>query len=621
MFPTEEDLDPDAVDLDRLVMVEEHPVWPGCLIFHTEDHDAFYRRYSGWMSRYQVLSELFSLGSFYTKLLDDGWSVVFSSSALAIVGNYHLFNTPLTIPEYKLHPFQNFAIQQALHRANRGAEPGDRLFFWNWAAGAGKSYVAGVAAHLMLKANLVELVIVGTSAKTKRQLHRFIEAAGVDAVINDHAKPAERRKRYFDGHRCYVMNFEKFRLDADELGQLTRGKRVLFILDEAHRLISEAGTNQARKNLDKITKACAATVWPMSATVVDGNPLRYRDVFSLDGYPRRNPLGTKEEFCDNYAISVKSIPIKAKNGARFSMMKYSWDLAELHEVRHRVTGRTMAVRKSDDALKDTFQGMECWPVRVPLSEGSDRLLFLIEDDARKLIAEHKAAKKRGEDPASPNLAPHYMLSRMVLCTPMSLLHSGNELGRKIAAEHPHLITDKGNEKLELLNEMCENIRESGDKVVIFCWWNEMGAQILARQLRVPHVLHHGEMSSKQADTAIEKFKTDPDVTALFTTDAGAEGLNLQCARYVISVDPKYSYDKLYQRNSRIDRSDSHLDGLTGYVMITEGTIEERIWGICDDRRKLAEAVQGTEESLTYEGRSQRSEGENRLWLLFGDEEV
>jgi hypothetical protein len=598
---------PDDLDLTSAVVVSEHPEYPGCLLFQTDDFVSFYRRYTTWLSRYQVLSELFSLGKFLALLEADGWQVFFGESAIPIVDRYRRFSQPLEIPGYRLHDFQNFSLREVLERAELGDTPGERLFFWNWAAGAGKSYICGVGANILLSCGFVDLVIAATSAKLKLNLARFIERAGITPFINDHATPAIRAVRYSPERPCYVMNFEKLRVDTAALAELTRGKRVLFILDECHRLISDGAPNQMRRALDELTKNCTATVWPMSATVVGGNPLRYRDVFSLDGHPRQNPLGTKSDFCDRYANGVREIPVKARNGAIFTLVEYEWSLPALHEVRHRVAHRTMAIRKTDEALKDVFKGMDCWPLAVQASEATRQLYELITADARR-------AADEGE-----TLVPHYRLMRMVSVTPEALHHTTDELGQKLAVEYPQLCTNTDNAKLEMVNELLEDIREAGDKVVVFCHWTHMGLFCITEHISVPHVVHHGELTPTEADAVVRRFKDDPDLTALVSSDAGTHGLNLQCARYVINIDPLYSYDDLYQRNSRIDRADSHLDGLTAYVLITEDSVEERVWRICDERRMLAEAVQGTEESLSYEGRATKSETENMKWLVLGDD--
>jgi hypothetical protein len=70
-----------------------------------------------------------------------------------------------------------------------------------------------------------------------------------------------------------------------------------------------------------------------------------------------------------------------------------------------------------------------------------------------------------------------------------------------------------------------------------------------------------------------------------------------------------------QRSNRIDRADSYLDGLTAYVYVTDDSVEQRVWGICNDRRELASVTLGTTEAMSYS--SSRSENDNLEFLIFG----
>ena len=71
---------------------------------------------------------------------------------------------------------------------------------------------------------------------------------------------------------------------------------------------------------------------------------------------------------------------------------------------------------------------------------------------------------------------------------------------------------------------------------------------------------------------------------------------------------------MMRRSHRIDRADSHLDGLTAYVFVTDDSVEQRVWNICNERRELASATLGTTEALSYSG---RSESDNLQFLVFG----
>jgi SNF2 family DNA or RNA helicase len=194
------------------------------------------------------------------------------------------------------------------------------------------------------------------------------------------------------------------------------------------------------------------------------------------------------------------------------------------------------------------------------------------------------------------------------------------VGKEFLDEHHHLIVQAESTKLAKLNEMLESIRESGDKVAVFTHWTNLTLHLIRDKIEVPHVVHWGVGQSEiDSQAAKDRFMTDPDITCFLSSDAGSHGLNLQCARYVIQYEPTYSYDDAMQRASRIDRADSHLDGLTNYVMVTESSVEQRVWNIQQDRRIISAATQGTEEVLSYgSNRALLSETENLPWLIFGD---
>ena len=600
-----------GVPSDRIVIFGDHPEHPNYLHVEPLDEDTrddFYAQYRDWMSRLMILNGLHLLDAFVELLITDEYHPIFAPSTAVMLGNHDRWSQPLHVPGYELRKFQYYCMNQALERAREGMTNSDRFYFWNWSAGAGKSYCCGAGAQALFYGdNPIDLVIACTlNDVLKENLRRtMVKDAQLLAKINDHPKPDERRQRYWvEDAEVWIMNYEKLWVDFDALSGITQGRRVLFILDEGHKLIAEKGQNKARAALDKLTRGCEAIVWPMSATVVGSSPLRFRDVFSLDSYDRRNPLGSKKDFVARYADSVAEIPIKAKNGGIFTLTKYDWNHAMLHEVRHRVGERTMAVRKTDPGIREQFKGIECIPEWVPMTNELDEIYQII-------LADAKRCRDKGE-----SRAQHYLAMRVASINPAALYASQNEVCQQLVAEHPHLLMTQYSNKLQMLNDRLEGLRQAEDKAVVFCHWTDLGILPLRNQISVPHVIHYGDMATKDKIRAQDKFKADPDLTCFLTSDAGTHGLNFQEARYVISIDPVYSYDDLHQRNSRIDRADSHLDGLTAYVMITEGSkIENRIWTVCEQRRRLAEAVQGTTEALTYGVDIAMPENGNIDWMI------
>lgn len=76
---------------------------------------------------------------------------------------------------------------------------------------------------------------------------------------------------------------------------------------------------------------------------------------------------------------------------------------------------------------------------------------------------------------------------------------------------------------------------------------------------------------------------------------------MQHARYVINYECPYAWSTLNQRMSRIDRADGTLTGRTNYILVTDDTLETKIWAKNQRRMALAEATTGGHETASYDG--------------------
>jgi len=536
---------------------------------------------------------------------------VFGPSTEPILDNLERWREPLKIEGYELHGFQQFGLRRAME---------SDFWFWNWSTGAEKSFCCAAAAKELFAQDRIDQVIACTVSDSKLDLCKFFTNAGLDAVVNDGTKP-KRRRGYHQRHQVYVMNYDKLRVDYDEIEELIAGARTVFIFDEASKIVIAGKRNKARQAFEKLIRLTLSDskVWPMSASVVNGNPLRFRDVFGI-GQGRGNPLGPKHDFERRYADKITTVDIRTKTGKTFPLTNYDWNLTRLQEVRHRTGDRTQAVRKTDPGVREFFKGMQTIVARVQMSPDERKLAEAITDSAW-------GAYQRRE-----TLGPYYHLLRVAANVPTALLHTELEVGKEIARiVGPDLITKIASTKLAKLNDKLTSIREQGDKVLVFTHWTTLTLHLIKDKIEVPHVVHFGVgQSDKESQRVKEEFKTDPDITCFLTSDAGAYGMNMQCARYVIQYDPTYSYDEGMQRASRIDRADSHLDGLTNYVFVTQDSVEERVWAANNGRRLISAAVQGTEEVQSYqtmtgrlwtpeeEARARLSESKATSWLILGN---
>ncbi len=598
-----------------MVVIEESPEFPGELLFQTIDDTAFLARYRDWISRYMCLNELFMMEAFAKQLENDGWDLYWENSTTPIQENFQRWSRPIEVDKFDcpygghLYPYQDFTLQRALERAEC-FRPQDRLMFVGWCTGSGKSLMACAGAQEMINRDKVDVVLVFTLMCMKENFAHaakasFDKTTSLDWCVPDGTKK-QRARKYVEGHQVYVLNYEKCRVDTRELKALTEGKRVLWILDEAQKLLTAETDprwySEMRKGYSELVAGCDATVWPMSASVVGASPLRYRDVFNLAGKTDSNPLGTVPEFIDRYALEERTFHVN-----RFQEHKYyTWNFGRLHEIRHRVARQTQSARKTDPGVREHFKGNRVEVVPIQMSK-QDRKLY------NAIVADAELAARDG-DP----LNGYYRLLRYVCNTPLALQASSDEKAAHYCDLYPELITNKNNAKLEYFLSQLERTADEQEKVIAFTQWTNLSLLLLAPEVTVSHVLHYG-VGQSQADSqaAQERFKADPDCTLFFSSDAGAMGLNLPEARYNISYECPYSYDLLMQRSERNNRADSEFDTVT-YIYVTEGTVEERVYEINEERRKLAAATLGTSETLNYGGvRASQSEEANLSYLLFG----
>jgi hypothetical protein len=610
---------------DKIIFVEEHADYPGYMVFSTADEDVrqeFYEAYSDWVSRHLILNELFLLEPFIEMIEADGWHAIFGPSCAKMLTDYARWNQPLEVAGFnftdnrtgepgQLYPFQTFSLNRALERATARARD-DRFFFFGWGAGAGKTMASAAGAQELFNRGEIDFVMAFTLRRMKYNYCRFFANTELKAVVGD-GTAAKRAKIYADESvQVVVNNYDKAHWDFAAILKRIQGRRVLFILDEVQKVTTDDEKIRTRKALDSLIQKSKAIVWPMTASAVQETPLNYRDIFKLSGGSRVSPLGTRTDFLERYCLSETTTLIPGRTpGSYFTKTFYDWDKAALHEVRHRVGHCTQNVRKTDPCVRENFKGMQTWPQMVQMSDQDRRLYNMLVDLADQARAKHES------------LLPYYTLMRYVCNTPEALAHSHEPLARLICEEFPEMITSRHCNKLEMLGDMLEGIRDAGDKAVVFTKWTNLGLHLMEKPLRERHIAivkHWGTgMTDRASQAAQDCFKARDDMHVFLTSDAGAYGLNLPEARYVFSYECPFSYDDLMQRNARVDRSDSHLDGYTGYVMITEDTIEERIWRINNERRAISAATTGTVETLSYSSFDKETSSNTMNFLIFGEE--
>ena len=576
------------------VLLEESMDYPGNLTAVPLSGEAgFVKAHGQFVSPRCLLNDPFMLAPFCEEMRKEGREVIAAPDAQPILKDIERWAQSWQPEGFKgeLMPYQQFSLQRAIERTENQRMKKDGFFF-NWGTGSGKSIAAAAGVQeLLVNRQRVDLVLVFTLRKMKINLSRSIEQfSQADTHVIDGTK-AQRRKQYESSpSQVWVLNYEKARVDYEEIEKAIKGKSVLFIFDEVSKILrGENAKNKSRIALDKLMKLTSRSIiWPMSASVVSHSPFRYQDVFELMNV--HNPLGTRKDFAEQYCSDIRTFMLRG----RIPIVDYKWSMDALSDVRHRVVDQVQTLRKTDPGVRENFKTMTTEVISVQLSADEERLIDLVMEDAEE---------QKEELQEEFALTEHYMALRFISNTPEGLLSSGSETCQRVVQKAGRdKVAAMESSKFEMVADLIEEIEQQGDQVVVFTHWTNMSLFPLSKLLKkrkLKHVVHYGTgMTDQEAQKAQDSFKADPSITAFVSSDAGAMGLNFQNARYVIMVESPYDYDIFMQRRDRIDRADSYLEGLTCYVFVAENKVEERIWNTMNKRRLISSVTQGTVEDLS-----------------------
>jgi superfamily II DNA or RNA helicase len=179
---------------------------------------------------------------------------------------------------------------------------------------------------------------------------------------------------------------------------------------------------------------------------------------------------------------------------------------------------------------------------------------------------------------------------------------------KQVCNHPsQLLRDDGaiagrSGKLLRLEEMLEEVRENGEKALVFSQFSEMG-DILQKHLHAkfkePVLYLYGGTRRELRDQMVEAFNS-PEGPGIFVLSlkAGGTGLNLTAATHVFHFDRWWNPAVENQATDRAYRI-GQTRQVEVHKMLTMGTLEERIDLMLEQKKQLAEKiVDGAETWLT-----------------------
>ena len=163
-----------------------------------------------------------------------------------------------------------------------------------------------------------------------------------------------------------------------------------------------------------------------------------------------------------------------------------------------------------------------------------------------------------------------------------------------AACHPRLVRPNskvGSAKLELVGDTLLEILENGHKALIFSQFVKH-LKIVENWVRGQGISYQyldGSTPGKKREEAVNAFQGGEGEVFLISLKAGGTGLNLTEADYVLHLDPWWNPAAEDQASDRAHRIGQQRP-VTVYRFVSEGTIEEQIIALHNEKRDLADQI-------------------------------
>jgi len=392
------------------------------------------------------------------------------------------------------------------------------------------------------------------------EIHKF--APQMRAAVHyggDRPQEAKSFKQICRDHDILITSFALARKDA-----------ALFNGVQWHRIVLDEAQN-IKNPQAALTKAILKLSSPHRLALT-GTPVENRlmDLWSIFNFLNPGYLGTQAQFRRNFELPIQ----KHNNPGQSATLK---KLVEPFILRRVKTDQSIIKDLPDKVEQKLF---------CNLTKEQASLYEAVIADVEKQLEEADGIQRKG-------LILATLLKLKQVCNhPMQFLQDGSDF----TAQRSH--------KLTRLTEMVEEAMAEGDSLLIFTQFTELGAA-LEKYLR--HTCHlntyylHGGTPRPRREAMISRFQ-DPDTEPsafVLSLKAGGVGITLTRANHVFHFDRWWNPAVEDQATDRAFRIGQRKNVFV-HKFVAIGTLEERIDQMIEDKKKLAGAIVGADESWLTE---------------------
>jgi SNF2 family DNA or RNA helicase len=303
-----------------------------------------------------------------------------------------------------------------------------------------------------------------------------------------------------------------------------------------------------------------------------GTPVenRLRDLWSIFHFLNPGYLGTETQFRKSFELPIH----KENNPLASTTLK---KLVEPFILR-RVKTDTHIINDLPEKIE---QKMYC-----TLTPEQASLYEAVVKDVAEQLDEAEGIQRKG-------LILSTLLKLKQICNhPAQFLQDGSAF------------TTERSHKLQRLGEMIEEAIDSGESLLIFTQFTEIGGSLqrhLEQNLHYNTYYLHGGTSATRRDRMVAEFQDSDNEPSAFILSlrAGGVGLNLTRANHVFHFDRWWNPAVEEQATDRAFRIGQRKNVFV-HKFVAIGTVEERIDAMIEDKKRLSSLVVGADETWLTE---------------------
>lgn len=417
--------------------------------------------------------------------------------------------------------------------------------------GLGKT-VQMLALHSLRRKSTLVICPTSLLANWQRETERFLPGV---SVVRHHGPGRDVQALEIDdipeSGRIVLTTYGVVRSDAEALAELDWD---LVIADEA----------QFAKNPRSRTAKALRQIPSTARISLSGTPVENRlsELWSILDWSVPGLLPPLEEFKRSFAVPIE------RDGDPTATRR-------LHQL---ITPFLLRRRKSDPGIAPELPPKTERNVIVPLTEEQISLYQATTTETLADIADNDGITRHG------------LVLKLLTALKQITNHPAHYLGQRTP-----LPGRSG--KLTALDEIIDAAAEESEPILIFTQYVAMG-ELLCQHLDSRGIgvgFLHGSQNIAARTELVDRFQANELPVLILSLRAGGTGLNLTAANHVVHYDRWWNPAVEDQATDR-----AHRIGQTGQVtvhrLITEGTVEDRVAELLDQKRALADRVVGAGEA-------------------------